>query len=197
MEIYRHNLFSTPVTYYESFLPAYIANNITEFILTRKADHIKKHRLIKGDAYSVHNSNNINILKDISFNVSGCSNILDNIQSCVKDYADSIKYPECFLDNSWFNIQGPGSVLLRHSHISIRGAEIISGALYINVDEKSSAISFENPNPFSILIPRNSDNFFNFKPNVGDLILFPSWLVHLSSEPNMTDNRIVISFNTK
>ena len=36
------------------------------------------------------------------------------------------------------------------------------------------------------------------KPNIGDLILFPSWLMHGSdNEKNKSNERLVLSFNTK
>ena len=197
METCSYNLFAVPLVYYKNFLPLDLTYSIKDYILRVKVTEGRKHGALTGDAYSLHSSNiHTDIIQEITENVVGCSKLLNNIQDCVNYFASSINYPDCVLDNSWFNIQKPGSVLRRHSHIGPNNSALISGALYINVDDKSSDITFENPNPYIIADP--SDRFaYTLKPNIGDLILFPAWLIHLSKEPNMSDERIVISFNVK
>jgi uncharacterized protein (TIGR02466 family) len=82
---------------------------------------------------------------------------------------------------------------------------ILSAALYLNVDEDSSTINFENPNPhisyaYDKNLSRNSEYLFEYYcviPEPGDLIIFPSWLKHGSMyKENKTVNRTCISFNT-
>jgi uncharacterized protein (TIGR02466 family) len=197
MEVIKYNLFAIPVTCYNSFLPLELANNIKDYILTEKVTKSKKHNSITGDGYSSHDVDRFDILQEVTRNVPGCSNLLINIEECIKEYTLYNNCPKCILDNSWFNIQNSGSFLLRHSHIG-RGEIMISGALYLNVDIDSSSITFENPNPYSIMAPFPGNySTFNLKPNIGDLILFPAYLIHMSIEPNMTENRMVISFNAK
>jgi uncharacterized protein (TIGR02466 family) len=81
---------------------------------------------------------------------------------------------------------------------------ILSGSLYINVDNESSKLYFDNPNQFIKYFEYNYQEltdynfeYFYITPKVGDLVIFPSWLTHGSNgEQNNTENRTVISFNT-
>ncbi len=101
------------------------------------------------------------------------------------------------LDNSWVNIQRAGSKLSFHTH----PLSIVSGALYLKVDEASSKITFCNPNPLVDMMPVLQPTNFTLKtasvtPSVGGLLLFPSWLKHGSLDPNRSAERVVLSFNT-
>jgi uncharacterized protein (TIGR02466 family) len=100
------------------------------------------------------------------------------------------------LGNSWINIQRRGSELGYHTH----PLSVISGALYLKIDANGSRIRFRNPNPFlTVTDVLNStaytSNTTYIRPIVGTLLLFPSWLQHGSDE-NMSDERVVLSFNT-
>ena len=77
---------------------------------------------------------------------------------------------------------------------------IISGALYLNVDE-SCKLYVHNPSPY-IEFSNKSENTFYNHDNVSldvsndELILFPSWLRHGNlSMINKLDGRVVVSFN--
>ena len=196
MKTHIHKLFHTPLTYYEGFLPSNIASNITDYILTRNTAAVFEHQAFLGNAYTAYTSQvNTNILQDI-VRVPGCSDVFKNLTECINEYTNSNGFPICNIDNSWFNVQKPGSLLKRHFHLGGSRPSFVSGALYINVDEKSPPVTFENPNPYIILkYPPTNNYLYSFKPNVGDLILFPSWLFHFSDQLNMTENRIVISLN--
>jgi hypothetical protein len=74
----------------------------------------------------------------------------------------------------------------------------------VRAEPGSNRIYFENPNRFMIYTNQvESDNEFNheyfyFDAEPGDMLLFPSWLVHGSAyEKNQTDGRTIISFNTR
>lgn len=79
---------------------------------------------------------------------------------------------------------------------------ILSGVYYLKAPENCGGIYFNDPRPASqMLIPPVTD--FNlwthpkvsYKPNVGTMLLFPSWLLH-GVDMNMSDEvRIAISFN--
>ncbi len=44
----------------------------------------------------------------------------------------------------------------------------------------------------------NNYGYISFKPEIGDLILFPGWLMHGShNDINLSEERIALSFNTK
>jgi uncharacterized protein (TIGR02466 family) len=198
MNVNDYNLFSVPVSLYNNFLPPELAENIKNYILTEKADAGRENNVLHGEGKSsyMNMDEQARFIQDVTENVPGCSKFSNNILECINDFTSKINFPVCTLGNSWFNIQQPGSMLRRHAHISVFGIELVSGALYINVDDKSSSMSFENPNPWIVMSPGEAFTF-TIKPKIGDLILFPSWLMHQSLDSNMTENRIVISFNAR
>lgn len=116
----------------------------------------------------------------------------------MRAYGEEMGFDGLRLTNSWFNIQRPGSLLKHHVHPD----STVSAALCISADENSSALHFENPNPMlNYRVPDRRTEFgmemvkFHLLP--GDLVFFPSWIRHGSgSMPNMSDTRIVISFNS-
>jgi uncharacterized protein (TIGR02466 family) len=129
-------------------------------------------------------------------------NIKDKLQLAVNQYAKDYGSKKLKLSNSWMNVQYPDSKLKYHTH----HGSVISGTLYLNVDDDSSGICFLNPNPFVSFIPEFSINEnateyssqnVKFMPTVGDLILFPSWLTHGSDQTNQSKERIVLSFNAE
>jgi len=103
------------------------------------------------------------------------------------------------ITNSWISIQTKNSILKMHKH----QLSTISGALYLKVDESSSNLYLENPNPYIGIseineITEYTTEKFWIKPNIGDLVLFPSWLSHGSNEEeNMSEERIIFSFNIR
>lgn len=193
MKITRHNLFTVPVTYFKDFMPLNLANNVKEYIMEEKFKNTASYSALIGDAATSYNTEkNTKFIQEVVLNVAGCADLYNNIQKCINNFTSSSNLPECVLISSWFNIQQSFSILKRHSHISGEGVSSVSGALYINIDEESSNISFENPNPYGILYKEAN---YTINPSIGDLILFPSWLIHSSDKINLTKNRIVISFN--
>ena len=169
--------------------PLQIAN-IYEYLISRSDTVV--HPAIDGPSRSQHsyNNQNSNILKDISHDVSGCTDLYNNIHTLANEYAHALNIHECNIINSLFNVQGKGSSVLKHIHASARNPCTIS------------AISFENPNPFNLLYTPKTPtgprkyicHSMSQVPSDGTLIIFPSWLSH-SVTPSVIDNRVVISFN--
>ena len=127
-------------------------------------------------------------------------NIQDKIQECIDEFTKRVHlYTEVSIKHSWFNIQDVGSSLKMHRH----QCSLVSGVLFINVDEKSSPLCLENPNYLGVYENWNpadpsqySAEIFTIKPKPGEIVLFPSWLRHGSSMiENHTIDRTVISFN--
>lgn len=196
MNIEKYNLFAIPVCYYRGFLPPELARDIENYILHSRPS-IHPHKALIGDAHTSHSIHNL-FINEVVDKVGSCAELKNNITKCIDNYVQETGRQACEITNSWFNIQNPGSTLHRHNHVG--GNTVISGALYINIEENSSPLVFENPNPYSLLTEHAGKydyTYYTFKPAIGDLILFPSWLVHSSVEPNTTFNRIVVSFNVR
>lgn len=122
--------------------------------------------------------------------------LLQKIQYCLLDYATKLGESNFRVTNSWFNIQYECSALHEHVH----PGSIVSGALYVNVDEGSSSLRFKNINPYAhfsehVTLTDYNCDYEEFEPKNGTLVLFPSWLPHYSL-PNTSKERVVISFNT-
>lgn len=108
----------------------------------------------------------------------------------------------------WTVINSPGDYNVPHNH----AANMLSGALYLAVpaDMKGGAIVFQDPRlnlnahesegmrRLNVRPPWMNPTV-NVQPNVGDILVFPSWLNHWV-EPYETPAedtlRIVVSFNT-
>lgn len=183
-------LFPTLVTKYDEFLSKEESNIIFKFLKNVDAE---KHNLILGNASSTHK------MYDDILDYVPIKGIKDKLKICIQEYENDFGLEELEISNSWFNIQNEGSVLMPHVHPE----SMVSGALYVNADDSSSKLYFENPNKF-INYFKSSNNtefsyeYYFFKPEIGTLILFPSWLTHGNiHEVNQTKFRSVISFNTR
>jgi uncharacterized protein (TIGR02466 family) len=113
----------------------------------------------------------------------------------------------CYISNWWININSKNNTNILHVHPQ----SYISGAYYVKCDpELHGSISFDTPLKvkkvmFGEDIEPNEDqeqNHFttetwSYPPEVGKLLLFPSWLEH-SVNSNLTDDiRVSISFNSQ
>jgi len=149
------------------------------------------HLCLKGKGKSTHKLND-SILSIIDKDIS------KKINTKIEEYVFDYGVRPLKIHNSWVNIQNKNSVLTKHSHPD----SIVSGVIYLKVDSKSSKTYFYSPNVYRTFVDfikqteYNIDNYF-FTPRTGDLILFPSWLMHGSNEDkNNSAKRISFSFNT-
>ena len=152
---------------------------------------------LNGESYTSHSKLN-SILDFIDEQLK--IRLKDRLQKITDDYVKDYGIRSCVISNSWVSYQYKNSILNEHTH----PLSSISAALYLKADEHSSKLFFQNPNPFVKFTKSNSQNPTQytyghvwFQPKNGSMILFPSWLVHGSGgEKNLSDERIVLSFNT-
>ena len=188
-------VFPTLIKTVKSFLNK---NQCIDVIEYSKNYNFKLHKAITNNSKSTH-SNTKDLLSNISDNVLSCKNVKDNITKVINDYSKETGLYTPKLADSWVNIQNKGSKLISHTH----PGSVISGVIYLNVDDDSSNIYFYNPNPYikytktTLDLTQYSYEHIWIKPNIGDLIIFPGWLSHGSDEDiNQTETRIAMSFNT-
>jgi uncharacterized protein (TIGR02466 family) len=130
--------------------------------------------------------------------------LLNYINNACREYLDLIGYdPRCFIEiTSWLQYNQPGSYFVRHDHY---GA-LISGVLYLEVPENSGDILFHNPletrrvsNTFFDRIKKRDTQYnlshVKYRPIVGEMLIFESWLQHTVQQNNSNGNRISVSFN--
>ena len=159
---------------------------------------LKNHHYFTGDAKITHSVDS-DILNDIINNITGCESIKKNISSALELYENKTGFDKAIISNSWINFQNKGSSLYDHTHAH----SFITGCLYLNVDELSNPICFQNPNLFVEYMDSNvktkyTEHVSSFNISIGDLFIFPSWIKHGSNgKKNLSNNRVSIAFNTR
>jgi uncharacterized protein (TIGR02466 family) len=199
MRILNHTLFPTLVSHIEGFLSEEQVRGIFEYIIEDSQGALP-HRYLHGDTLSSYHKKDSTktLLRDVAEYVEGCGDVVRLVEEACREYSEDSGMFFGGLANSWYNLQNKGSYLERHCH----SHSALSGALFINTDQYSSPLIFDNPNPYPHLFQNPVKTPYTelrseFRPSTGDLVIFPSWLHHHSGmHPNMTDNRVVISFNT-
>ena len=105
------------------------------------------------------------------------------------------------LKEMWVNVLDAGGRQAMHNHAN----SFISGVVYLTpthpeartVFMKSPGgtdFAFKNDHAGSIMGPYNADKWISPAPQPGDLVLFPSYLMH-AVPPNQGERRITLSFN--
>jgi uncharacterized protein (TIGR02466 family) len=187
------NLFSVPVTVVREFLSKEESKELFLHVLNNETN-FAHHGSLVGDSLSTHGS------EKYFFSNPKASFLKKRVQDQLDVFSHVSGFAKSEIANSWVNIQNEGSILETHSHASSH----LSGAIYLNVDDNSSKLYFFNPNQLLLYTSLDDKKFTPFnnsyiflKPQIGDLIIFPSWLLHGSfRDVNYTKNRMVVSFNT-
>lgn len=193
-------LFPTLVTRYDNFLSREQLSDIASYT---NMSRVIEYGAIVGNGYSSYDGTS-NLISTLARKFPSCISLQKKIEEALTEYTQEGGIAPVTIHSSWYNIQNPGSFLLPHTHYQ----SIISGALYVNLDGKSSRLRFNNPNKVISWINNegyieasNSQTEYNrhsvvVEAQSGTLLLFPGWLEHQSSDVNQTENRVVISFNT-
>ena len=126
--------------------------------------------------------------------------VLDkHVAAFVKDLDFDLDDKKITLDSLWINILPQGGVHTSHIHPH----SVISGTTYVNMPTDTSAIKFEDPRSAMMMAApvRKKDardemrSFFYVAPDVGNVLLWESWLRHEVPVNMAEDERISISFN--
>ena len=132
--------------------------------------------------------------------------LLDMIQGQLEEFVyDRLgvsRDVEFYMTNSWCIRHNKGDWAQEHDHKN----SLISGVLYLQVDEESGNINFLKPHwmnnifPQMFMIPFDnqnqiSANSWTFKPQNGQIILFPSNIPHSVDNSKFDGERYVLAFN--
>lgn len=109
---------------------------------------------------------------------------------------------EFYMTNSWSIRHRKGDWAQEHDHKN----SIISGVVYLQADDNSGNIHFLKPHwnanifPQMFMVPyetrnQTSANTWTFKPETGQIILFPSSLPHEVEVSQSDNDRYVLAFN--
>ena len=181
------NWFSTPILYhdFEHRILEKIQSEIEEVIPTIMEKDLSNpwsDNVLTSFKYTVEDKSDIHEYSLITLN--------EQIEKYVKIYH---KQEELRIFQSWFNFSHKGHFQFDHSHIGINGGTV-SGVYYYKTNGEDGDIEFSTPINFN---PLFSTRVVKYKPRVGRLILFPSWLVHKVHINKTESVRISISFNLK
>ena len=103
------------------------------------------------------------------------------------------------LDSLWINILPEGGIHTSHLHTH----SVISGTTYVAMPVGTSAIKFEDPRLAMMMAApaRKTDardemrNFIYVTPEVGEVLLWESWLRHEVPMNMAEEDRVSVSFN--
>lgn len=194
MEKHSYQLFPTLFQLYRQVLHPEQLAAIAQHCLRSEA---RAHEALYGDTVSSF-SRDARLIETLEAAHPILKGLGDGLERLMRAYGEELGFDGLRRTNSWFNVQRPGSLLKHHVHPD----STVSAALCIVADEHSSALHFENPNPFlNYVLPDRRTEFgmemARFKLSPGDLVFFPSWIRHGSgTEPNQSETRIIISFNS-
>jgi hypothetical protein len=138
MKITRCNLFPISLFEVSEFLTATQCNDIINYIRELPKTPYSAMTGKSVTTFSISNR----LLEDIQQHVTSCANILAALSDIVLEYEKISGYNCGRLGNSWASFQYKDSALLTHTHYS----SLISGVLYLQVDNNSSKITFNNVN---------------------------------------------------
>ena len=133
-----------------------------------------------------------------------CNTLVEIVDSLTQNFLTAHdveqKYGKIGLLNSWINFSNRGDYQYDHNHETEMYSDVecyISGAYFYKTNGEDGDLSFKSPN---VMHTTTLDIFTkhpraNFKPQVGKILLFPSWLEHRVNLNKTDSERISISFN--
>ncbi|MDJ1018393.1 MAG: 2OG-Fe(II) oxygenase family protein [Paracoccaceae bacterium] len=124
-----------------------------------------------------------------------------HVAAFAEDLAFDLGGKPLTLEDLWINILPEGGIHTAHIHPH----SVISGTTYVAMPKGASAIKFEDPRHQMMMAapPRREDareemrSFVYVAPDVGDVLLWESWLRHEVPMNMAEDERISVSFNYK
>jgi len=122
-----------------------------------------------------------------------------HVATFVNDLAFELDGKKIKLDSLWINILPPGGIHTSHIHPH----SVISGTTYVAMPDGASAIKFEDPRLQLMMAapgrkksaPEKMQSFVYVAPDVGDILLWESWLRHEVPMNMAEEERISVSFN--
>jgi uncharacterized protein (TIGR02466 family) len=128
--------------------------------------------------------------------------VLDqHVLAFAKDLEFDLGEGKLVLEDLWINILPEGGSHGSHIHPH----SVISGTTYVAMPKGTSALKLEDPRhammmgaPARLKVARREmKNFIFMEPDVGDVLLWESWLRHEVPMNMAEDERISVSFNYK
>jgi uncharacterized protein (TIGR02466 family) len=179
------SIFPTPI--YMSKLNKNITKKELSFIYKTKLNTYKNEgNKTSNDNYILNNK----VFKDLK----------KELNLIVQDYFYKVISPANnitpYITQSWLNYTETNQYHHKHAHQN----SLVSGVFYINCDEKFDKIKFFKEDYKTIKLEVKNWNTWNseswwFSIKTGDIILFPSSLIHMVENKEGNNTRISLAFN--
>ena len=142
-------------------------------------------------------------LTDLPWRFPIFKDIVDSLDQHVAAFAADLQFDlderKLVLEDLWINILPEGGAHSAHIHPH----SVISGTTYVSMPEGASALKLEDPRHAMMMAapPRLKDareemkSFVYVKPEVGEVLLWESWLRHEVPMNMSEEHRISVSFN--
>jgi len=157
--------------------------------------------IIKNNKFKVDkNEGNTTSIENYILNKKEFKNLKKELESLIQDYFDKIIctknkiYP--YITQSWLNYTETKQYHHKHAHPN----SFLSGVFYINADEKFDKINFYRDEYMPFKFDTKEWNSFNstswwFPVKTGDIVIFPSSLIHSVETKQGNNTRISLAFN--
>ncbi|QQA42258.1 TIGR02466 family protein [Pelagovum pacificum] len=142
-------------------------------------------------------------LTDLPWRFPIFADVVKSLDAHVAAFAEDLEFDlgdkELKLEDIWINILPEGGVHGSHIHPH----SVISGTTYVAMPEGTSALKLEDPRlPFMMAAPirktgvrEELKTFHSVPTEVGDVLLWESWLRHEVPMNMAEEDRISVSFN--
>ena len=125
--------------------------------------------------------------------------VLNHFLFSILQVKDNIDFE---MQNSWVTKHSPGDWSQKHDHVN----SIISGIVYLKVNNNSGSLVFHRDNMWQNIFPRSLNVGFEnnseltatdwkITPQNNEIYLFPSSLIHSVEKNTSEEDRYVLAFN--
>ena len=181
-----HELWPTPI--YENNIP--VKSDWIDF-----AENCEYDRMFSQNGDYTSNKYILNSITDLK------EELLFHVNLFAEKYL-KVKNAKFYFLNSWIVKHNPNDFAQPHFHRN----SLLSGVYYLNTDNQSGNICLHQPGGYTNLFHQSTklpfdevDNIncetWNVKPNNGDILLFPSHLVHSIEKNKSNIIRYALAFN--
>ena len=144
-------------------------------------------------------------LTDLPWRFPVFADVVKALDAHVASFAEDLEFDldgrDLVLEDIWINILPEGGTHSSHLHPH----SVISGTTYVNMPDGASALKLEDPRSGRMMASpaRRKDareelkTFIYVKPEVGDVLLWESWLRHEVPLNMAEEERVSVSFNYK
>jgi len=148
----------------------------------------------------VANMSNMNSKENYIFHKPELKRIADFATECLNDFLQTIYCPStdvsAYITQAWANYTTKGQNHHAHRHPN----SFLSGVFYVSVTPEDKIVFIKDSPPAIEMATRTTNewnqNIMPFTVRPGELVIFPSSLMHMVERATTNDTRVSIAFNS-